>query len=170
MWGANRSRVSALCGFALLSILTTMSADMFIHAGLAQSSDCKFLLDCQTPRAPPPPPPPSSPPPQPQSLLVNNSLGRWAIGEPSNCSVRGKAYSLSLSVPNIIWQSGTGNTDIESIISSGETQFRTTTVNSIHSASPGVALGTTWAYVSAGYDRIDVTSSRGNSFVLVRCP
>src|ERR1700722_15617977 len=106
MWNSNRSRVSALCGFALLSIVVTMSGDMFIHAGLAQSSDCKFLLDCQTPPAPPPPPPPSSPPPQSRSLLVNNSLGRWAIGEPTNCSVRNKAYSLSLSAPNIVWQSG----------------------------------------------------------------
>jgi hypothetical protein len=100
---------------------------------------------------------------------LNNSLGRWAIGDPSNCRVPRKAYSLSLDAGNIVWHSAIGNTDIESIISSGETEFRSTTVRSIHTSGPGEPLGTSWLYLSLGPNRIQVTPGGRNSFVLARC-
>ena len=53
---------------------------------------------------------------QPQrTLLLKSSLGRWAVGDLSNCRVPSKTYSLSMGSGNIVWRSGIGNVDIELI-------------------------------------------------------
>ena len=107
--------------------------------------------------------------PQPP-LLLNSSLGRWAIGDQSNCQVPSKSYFLSSFEGNIIWQNGVGNTDIESIVYSGETEFRSITLNSIRKSDTGQAPGTSWIYARIGSDRIQVTPGGRKSFMLARCP
>ena len=100
------------------------------------------------PQAPLPPPVASVPP----HFLLKNSLGRWAIGDPSNCQVRNKSYFLTSDAGNIMWRDGLGNIDIELIVYDGETEFRSTTLKSIH-GSGGEAPGTTWIYSSIGPDQ-----------------
>jgi hypothetical protein len=123
--------------------------------------------------APYSPPPGASPdfnrPPPARPLLLNSSLGRWAVGEQSNCQVPSKFYTLSSSGGNIVWRSGSGNIDTEAIVSSEESEFRTRTVSSIHQSGSGEAPGTSWIYTRTGADRIQVTPGGRNSFMLARC-
>jgi hypothetical protein len=123
--------------------------------------------------APSSPPPAASPdftrPPPPRPLLLNSSLGRWAVGEQSNCQVPSKFYTLSSSGGNIVWRSGSGGVDTEAIVSSGESEFRTRTVSSIHQSGSGEATGTSWVYTRAGPDRIQVTRDGRSAFMLARC-
>jgi hypothetical protein len=121
------------------------------------------------PSSPPPASPDITRPPPPRPLLLNSSIGRWAVGEPSNCQVASKFYTLSSSGGNIVWRSGSGNVDFEAIISSDESEFRTRTVTSIHQSGTGEAPGTSWTYTRIGPDRIQVTPGGRNSFVLARC-
>lgn len=59
--------------------------------------------------------------------------------------------------------------DIEAIVSSDESEFRTRTVNSIHQSGSGEAAGTTWVYTRARPDRIQVTRDGRYAFMLARC-
>jgi Trypsin-like peptidase domain len=102
--------------------------------------------------------------------LLTNSMGRWAVGSPSNCQIQSKSYSLSSAGDRITWLSGSGNTDIETIVYSGESEFRTTTVRSIHPSGHAVARGTSWTYSRIGPDRIRVSPSDRSPFLLARCP
>jgi TIR domain-containing protein len=122
-----------------------------------------------TPAPTPAPSPEFARQPSPPPLLLNSSLGRWAVGEQSNCQVRSKFYTLSSSGGNIVWRSGSGNVDTEAIVSSDESEFRTRTVSSIHQSGSGEAVGTSWTYTRIGADRIQVTPGGRNSFVLARC-
>jgi len=127
--------------------------------------------------APPPaassPPPAPNPdftrPPPPRPLFLNSSLGRWAVGEQSNCQVPSKYYTLSSSGGNIVWRSGSGGVDTEAIVSSDESEFRTRTVSSFHQSGSGEATGTSWVYTRAGPDRIQVTRDGRSAFMLARC-
>jgi trypsin-like peptidase len=94
-------------------------------------------------------PGPSSASPKP-TLLENSRLSRWAIDTPINCGVPIKSYSLQFYKGNIIWRTGINKIDIESVVSSAETEFRTITINSMGSVRPG----TTWTYYGEGPDRI----------------
>jgi hypothetical protein len=116
-----------------------------------------------------PTPAPVPPPPPPRLSLLNSSLGRWAVGGSSNCQVPSKAYTLSSSGGNIVWHSGVG-VDIESILSSDESEFRTKTVSSFHPSGSGEPVGTYWTYTRSGPDRIQVTRDGRSAFVLARCP
>ena len=116
---------------------------------------------------PAPTPAPYSPPPRPS--LLNSSLGRWAVGGPSNCQVPSKFYTLSSSGGNIVWRNGLGSIDVEAIVYSDESEFRTRTVSSIHQSGSGEAPGTSWIYTRTGPDRIQVTPGGRSSFMLARC-
>ena len=59
-----------------------------------------------------------------------------------------------------------GNIDTESIIFSGENEFRTNTVNSIHKSGRSYPLGTSWIYSRGGFDAIQVTQDAEERFTL----
>jgi len=113
---------------------------------------------------------PANEPPPRRILLLNSSLGRWAVGASSNCRVPSKTYSLSMDSGNIVWRSGIGNVDIESIDSSDETEFRTTTVRSIHLSGSGEPTGISWVYSKIGPASIHVKPGGRGPFMLARCP
>jgi hypothetical protein len=71
---------------------------------------------------------------------------------------------------NIVWRSGIGNVDIESIDSSDETEFRTTTVRSIHLSGSGEPTGRNWVYSKIGPASIRVKPGGRSPFMLARCP
>ena len=64
---------------------------------------------------------------------------RWAKG--GACGARGSTYSLTIGGGSVTWHSGSGNIDIESVVSSGESEFRTRTTS-----SPSVKIGQLWIY------------------------
>ena len=108
-------------------------------------------------------------PSQPVPSLVESSLGPWAIGEHSNCEVPSKSYFLGLGGgETIVWRNGIGSTDIERIVFSGEDEFRTITLQSVHKSGNGVAVGTSWIYSRNGLSRIRVQQG-SRSFQLTRC-
>jgi S1-C subfamily serine protease len=115
-------------------------------------------------------PTPEPPRRQRQPTLLESSSGRWAIETPLNCNLPTKSYSLKVDGGNIIWRDGTGKIDIESVVFSGESEFQTITVRSIHPNGPGEKLGTTWTYSSLRKDRISVKPGGMNAFRLARCP
>ncbi len=106
---------------------------------------------------------------RPTSSLLETSLGQWAIGERANCEVPSKAYSLRMNGGSIVWQDGLGNTDIETVVFSGENEFRTSTVNSVHKSGRGFSLGTNWIYLKTGPDGMQVTQNGDRTFQLARC-
>ena len=106
---------------------------------------------------------------RPTSSLLDGSLGRWAIGDQSNCRVPNKAYSLRVNGGSIVWQDGLGNTDIETVVFSGENEFRTSTVNSVHKSGHVYSLGTNWIYLRTGPDGMQVTQNGDRTFQLTRC-
>jgi hypothetical protein len=111
----------------------------------------------------------SADPVQPTLSLLERSLGRWALGRQSNCELPTKSYSLRVSGGTIVWQDGLGNTDIEEIIASNESEFRTATVNSIHRSGRGHALGTAWTHSSSDVHGLQVTRDGQRTFELSRC-
>jgi uncharacterized caspase-like protein len=121
---------------------------------------------------PPPEPPPARPAPAPRPVTLLNSLGtlsRWAIGSSANCNNPRSFYSLELGAGVITWRNGLGNTDIESVVSSGATEFHTTTQTSIHVDNKNEKTGQTWTYTKAGGDRIWVTPGGRSPFLLIPC-
>ena len=68
--------------------------------------------------------------PEAPSLLQTISAFLWAVGGPANCGVPEKTYSLQITSGNIVWRSGIGNTDIESINFNSENQAQTITLHS----------------------------------------
>jgi hypothetical protein len=77
---------------------------------------------------------------------------------------------LNIDSGNIVWQSGIGNVDIESVDSSSETEFRTTTVRSIHPSGSGEPTGKSWIYSMIGPGSIQVKPGGRSAFILARCP
>jgi uncharacterized protein len=106
---------------------------------------------------------------QPNDLLQTISAFSWAVGNPVNCGVPEKTYSLQIASGSIVWRSGVGNTDVESINFNGENQAQTITLHSEHRTGRGEPPGTTWSYMKLGPDRIQVTPGGRSSFVLTRC-
>jgi S1-C subfamily serine protease len=99
----------------------------------------------------------------PDSLLATiGSVSHWAKG--GACGDRNLAYSLTVGNGFVTWRSGRGNTDIESILSSGENDFRTRTTN-----SPSVKIGQIWIYTKIGPSEMMVTEAGRRAFNLVRC-
>jgi hypothetical protein len=76
-----------------------------------------------------------------QSLL-NDTIGRWAIGDPAECAVPNKSYVLSIDGQQAIWRNGDGETFIEAIIFSGANEFVTMTLKTNASVSRGAVPGT----------------------------
>jgi hypothetical protein len=111
----------------------------------------------------------SQPERPPSSAPAPSLLGKWAIGDQSNCEVPNKVYSLRLDGGTIVWQDQLGDVDIETVIFSGESEFRTTTANSIHKSGRNYPLGTSWIYLRNGLDGIQVTESNRRTFQLARC-
>ena len=135
----------------------------------ADASRYTVLLECVNPPATQPTKPSlSTGPVQPILSLLERSFGRWASGSESNCELPNKSYSLRVSGGTIVWQDGLGNTDIETIITSNENEFRTATVNSIHRSGRGYALGTAWTYSSSEVGGLQVTQGQ-RTFKLARC-
>ena len=115
-------------------------------------------------------PPASDPEPShTRSSFLDEAVGRWAVGGTSNCFVPSKAYRLSLSEGKVIWQTDSGNTDIESVLFSDEAEFRTTTLRSVRSSGSGQPPGTNWTYTRAGANNIQVKPGGRAPFVLSRC-
>ena len=108
-------------------------------------------------------------PPEASSLLQTISAFLWAVGSPVNCSVPGKTYSLQIASDSIVWRSGVGNTDVESINFNSENQAQTTTIRSDHRAGRGETPGTTWSYTRVGPDRVQVAPGGRSPFMLARC-
>jgi hypothetical protein len=100
----------------------------------------------------------------PPSTLLSSigTVSRWAKG--GACGDRGSAYSLTVGGGSVTWRSGLGNTDIESIVSSGENEFRTRTTS-----SPSVKIGQIWIYTRTGSNQMVVTEAGRKTFDLVRC-
>jgi S1-C subfamily serine protease len=120
--------------------------------------------------APATPPDVEKPRPDPPApSLLGISLGRWAIGDQSNCEAPNKAFSLKWNGRKIVWQDGLGNVDTENVIYSDEHEFQTTTVNSIHKSGRNYPFGTSWIYSRDGLDGIQVTESGRRTFHLARC-
>jgi hypothetical protein len=71
---------------------------------------------------------------------------------------------------HVVWRSGIGNVDIESIDSSDETEFRTTTLRSVHPSGSGEPTGKSWIYSRMGSDAIQVKPGGRSAFMLSRCP
>jgi hypothetical protein len=86
-----------------------------------------------------------------------------------NCGVPEKTYSLQIASGSIVWQSGVGNTDVESISFNSENQAQTTTQHSDHRTGRGETPGTTWSYTKVRPDRVQVTRGGRSSFMLARC-
>jgi hypothetical protein len=107
--------------------------------------------------------------PEAPGLLQTISAFLWAVGSPVNCGVPEKTYSLQLASGSIVWRSGVGNTDVESINFNNENQAQTITLHSEHRTGRGEPPGTTWSYNKLGPDRIQVTPGGRSSFVLTRC-
>jgi hypothetical protein len=105
----------------------------------------------------------------PPTSLLGSSVGRWAVGDKSNCDVPSKSYSLRMSGGNIEWRDGVGNIDRENIVFDGEDEFRSTTVQSSHPSGGGEPNGTRWVYSRSGSDRIYVQPSNKGPFQLARC-
>jgi hypothetical protein len=84
---------------------------------------------CEATVSSPPEPSPSvetATPPRsaaPVHSLLDASLGFWAIGDRTNCEVPVKAFSLKMNGGSIVWQNGSGDVDIETILSNGKTNF-----------------------------------------------
>ena len=67
------------------------------------------------------------------------------------------------------WVDGMGNSDFERIVYDGETEFRTTTLNSFRASGREVPAGVSWTYFKAGPERIQVKRGDGKPpFILVR--
>jgi hypothetical protein len=109
--------------------------------------------------------------PNPHLFLTDiGASSRWATPGTANCT-RGDTsyYSLANNGDTITW-TGDPGVDIESVISSAESQFRTTTRASQHLRSEtNYKVGTTWTYSRDG-KLMRVQSSMGHAFTLVRCP
>jgi serine protease Do len=103
------------------------------------------------------------------SLLQSISAGSWAIGDTVNCSAPEKRYSLAFASGNIVWRSGIGDTDVETVNFSSATDAQTTTLRSDHRAGRGESPGTTWNYTKIGPDRVRITRGGGRPSILVRC-
>jgi uncharacterized protein len=103
------------------------------------------------------------------NLLQTISAFSWAVGNPVNCVVPEKTYSLQIASGSIVWRNGVGNTDIEAINFNSENQAQTITLHSEHRTGRGETLGTTWSYMKVRPDRVQVTPGGRSSFVLTRC-
>jgi hypothetical protein len=105
-----------------------------------------------------------------RTLLADiGSHSRWAVGtSKTNCSVPKNTYSLEVRPGSIIWRSGTGNVDVESISSSDEDEFRSTTQSSSHVEAKGENPGQSWTYSRDG-DRVRVQPGGRSAFMLTRC-
>ena len=151
---------SLLLGQSFLGRFKSWSIDNGNHALLLSEDDQSELDRQQTGN------PRSTTNAQITSLL-RNSLGQWAIGDPSDCQIPSKSYSLTRDAGNIIWRDGVGNVDIESVVYDDDTEFRSVTVKSIYKSSSWPP-GTNWTYLKIGVDRMQVTSN-GRNYVLSRC-
>lgn len=114
-------------------------------------------------------PPSQTPPITAASSFLSSSLGHWATGDRSNCSIPSKSYSLSFDGENIVWRNGVGNTDVEKVVFNDEEEFRTITLNSTHISGRNEAPGTNWIYLRIGPDRIQVKPGGRSPFLLARC-
>jgi S1-C subfamily serine protease len=102
--------------------------------------------------------------------LLHKAIGRWAVADAANCSVPSKSFSLTMDGQTIVWRNGEGEIDIEAVVFSGEDQFVTTTVKSLHASSTrDIAPGTNWVYSRDRPGRLQVQPSGRNSFLLTRC-
>lgn len=102
--------------------------------------------------------------------LLHEAVGRWSIADASNCAVPSKSFSLTMDGQTIVWRNGEGEIDIETVVFSGEDQFVTTTLKSLHaSGGRDVAPGTNWVYSRERPGRLQVQPSGRNSFLLTRC-
>jgi hypothetical protein len=90
------------------------------------------------------------------------TVSRWAKG--GACGDRRSAYSLTVGGSSVTWRSDLGNTDIESIVSSEENEFRTRTTS-----SPTVKVGQIWTYTKTGPNQMLITEAGRGTFDLVRC-
>ena len=108
-------------------------------------------------------------PPEASSLLQTISAFLWAVGSSVNCGVPEKTYSLQIASDSIVWRSGVGNTDVESINFNSENQAQTTTIRSDHRTGRGETPGTTWSYTRVGPDRVQVAPGGKSPFMLARC-
>lgn len=95
--------------------------------------------------------------------------GTWAIGTVANCANARKRYSLTVTGNTVTWRDGTGNIDVEEILSMGTADLSTRTVKSDHGAAREVKRGTTWSYAKISADTVQVTPSDKNQFTIVRC-
>jgi hypothetical protein len=107
--------------------------------------------------------------PEEPSLLQTISAFLWAVGGSVNCGVPAKTYSLQIASDSIVWRSGVGNADFESINFNSENQAQTITLHSEHRTGRGETPGTTWSYKKLGPDRVQVIPGGRSSFVLTRC-
>jgi hypothetical protein len=103
------------------------------------------------------------------SLVELMSQSQWAIRTQDNCAVPRQSYILSANAGEITWRNGTGNIDIETIVSSTAASLSTRTMRSIHSNGRGEPPGTSWIYSLVAPDRIRVSPGNGPQFLLVRC-
>jgi hypothetical protein len=157
--GAMRLLFAAACALAV-----TLYASPG-HAQPVQTTPPKIPVPDQ--------PMPEQPPPAPRPLTLLDSLAplsHWAIGSATNCRNPKSFYSLELGPGVITWRNGIGNTDVESVIFSSATEFRTTTQSSVHVDNRNEKFGQTWTYTKSGSDRISVTPGGRASFLLVPCP
>jgi hypothetical protein len=100
------------------------------------------------------------------------SSSRWALDGTANCGNRDQSYyySMTSSADTITWTNGSGDVDVETIISTGTDEFRTRTQKSRHvNSDENIASGTTWTFSRQG-ERMRVQSSLDNDYFLARCP
>ena len=103
------------------------------------------------------------------NLTDHLAQGTWAIGTVANCANARKRYVLTLTGNSVTWRDGTGNIDVEEIVTTGSIGFSTRTVKSDHGAAREVKHGTTWTYSKLSADTVQVQPSDKAPFTLVRC-
>jgi hypothetical protein len=104
------------------------------------------------------------------SLLESAIRSHWAVDAPLNCDVPSKSYSLKWNEGKVFWLDGTGKIDVETVVFSSETEFRTVTLGSIRPTGRGQSPGTAWTYSKMGTDLISVQPGGRSAFLLARCP
>jgi hypothetical protein len=112
-------------------------------------------------------------PREPPSFLLGyiSGRGRWTTSGTASCANRdGSYYSAVLAGGAITWTSGSGNVDVEGIVSSEKDQLLTTTLTSRHMPSEtNYKLGTSWTYWRDG-NQVRVQNNLGLTFTLEPCP
>lgn len=103
------------------------------------------------------------------AALMSATEGRWTTGRPTECPYR--FYTWSHSGNQISFVDERGQTDEELVTGFGDGLLQTQTTSSRHTANSAEMQGTRWEYRFMSDGRVQVQNlSRGNSFILTRCP